>query len=77
MVYLPAGGMMGMSMDQPPAKGALRPVGKTIHIQHLGTVVGQRGAGLNAIPGESNQLSHSFNHYGKGGLRGLDEGGMF
>jgi hypothetical protein len=74
MVYLPSGGMMGSLGDEPPVRGALRPIGKSIHVQHLGSIVGRRGAGSSNITGE-NQLAHSFNHYGKGGLPGLDGGG--
>jgi hypothetical protein len=74
MVYLPSGGSMGMMGEEPPVKGALRPLGKSIHVQRLGSIVGRRGAGMSNITGE-NQLSHSFNHYGKGGLPGLDGGG--
>lgn len=65
-----------MSMDEPPVRGALRPIGKTIHVQHLGTVVGRRGAGLNNLPGEVKPMNHTFNHYGKNGFGGLDGGGM-
>lgn len=73
--YLPAGGAMspfGMAPD-PVTRGP----GKSILTQHLGSVVGKRGAGLSMVGG-GDQGSHSLGHYGKGGLRGLvkDIGGQ-
>ena len=69
------GSLMGPygQMDDPVTSGP----GKSMRTQHLGTVVGKRGAGISSITG-GDQLAHSLHHYGKqnqaampGGLKGL------
>src|SRR5262249_26633059 len=75
----PPSGLMGAlmgpygQMDDPVTSGP----GKSMKMQHMGTVVGKRGAGNSSSTG-GDQLSHSLHHYGKqnqpampGGLKGL------
>lgn len=54
-------------MGQPTAIAATaQSVGKPGRTQHLGSVVGRRGAGLSSIGG-GDPGNHSVNHYGKNG----------
>jgi hypothetical protein len=68
--YLPPGAGFGAMFDQGDPETGKR--GKSIKTQHMGTVVGKRGAGNSQITG-GDQGAHSLNHYGKGGLPGLED----
>ncbi len=62
--YLPPGGGFGPMFTQDPETGKR---GKSIKTQHLGTVVGKRGAGISQIT-EGDQGAHTMGHYGKNGI---------
>jgi hypothetical protein len=58
-------------MDDPVSSGP----GKSMQTQHMGSVVGRRGAGRSQITG-GDQVAHSVGHYGKKNpLAGLTGGG--
>lgn len=44
--------------------------GKSMKTQHMGTVVGKRGAGNSQIT-SGDQGAHSMGHYGKNGITGM------
>ena len=72
----PAGGqssMMGMMFGPPPDPVTTGP-GKSLKTQHLGSVVGRRGAGISTITG-GDPGAHAVNHYGKSGIAGIEGGG--
>lgn len=71
--YLPPGGGFGpMFQNDPQTSGP----GKSIKTQHLGTVVGKRGAGISEITG-GDTLAHGMNDYGKNSsIRNLVGGGF-
>jgi hypothetical protein len=70
--YLPGGGGFGSMFEgDPQTKGP----GKSISTQHMGTVVGKRGAGNSTITG-GDPGAHSVNHYGKKGLPGMEGGSL-
>jgi hypothetical protein len=76
--YLPSTGIggvygglgMGFGAEDPVTRGP----GKAQQKQHLGTVVGRRGAGISQIAG-GDSGAHSMGHYGKKGIQGLIGGG--
>ena len=72
--YLPSGGGFGSMYDQGDPTTGKR--GKSLQTQHLGSVVGRRGAGISQITG-GDQGAHSMNHYGKGGLPSFRAGEDF
>ena len=77
MAYLPGVPNMGPSPVSPVVGGShtsvgapkgiaaiAHQVGKPGYVEHHGSVVGRRSAGLTAVGG-GNQAMHSMNHYGK------------
>jgi hypothetical protein len=49
--------------------------GKSMKTQHLGTVVGKRGAGISQIT-SGDPSAHMMGHYGKKGIQGLADEDM-
>jgi hypothetical protein len=67
--YLPPMGGTG-PMFGPPQDPETSGPGKSIKTQHMGSVIGRRGAGTSQITG-GDQGAHAMNHYGKGGIKDL------
>lgn len=74
--YMPRGGGPMLGDYGPVGDPVTGKRGKSIQTQHLGSVVGRRGAGISQITG-GDQGAHSINHYGKGGLPAFKAGGDF
>jgi len=63
--YLPPGGGFGPMFNQGDPETGKR--GKSMKTQHMGTVVGKRGAGSSQIT-KGEQGNHMMGHYGKNGI---------
>jgi hypothetical protein len=63
----PYGGMGGMMGGGDPVT---KSPGKGAEMQHMGSVLGKRGAGNSQITG-GDPGAHAMNHYKKGGITGL------
>lgn len=73
-----AGMGLGMGMDMFGPLGQMgdpitRGPGKSIARQHMGSIIGKRGAGTGQLGG-GDLTAHSVGHYGKGGLPGMTGG---
>lgn len=69
MAYLPGVPDVGPAPVSPPGGG------KTIAVQHLGSVVGRTGKGLTTVGG-GDPIAHSLSHYGKPGKNAIRGGKM-